>query len=638
MDYSDDACLTRFSLEQSNRMRCSLISHRPNIYTPGETASPLPPAPPGGFALPPPPFTAPPRPCRCSCNNWSYQGFVVNGCANPGNLDSRDWCVSTSGPGCIKEDGSLATVNWFYCSQANQCAPPTTMPPPPVVTPPPPPPQPPPPPPPPPPPNPKAPPPTPMLPPHSPDHHHSPHRQHPHSHQPHSHGVPPPAPLQSAPTASESSPTRGGAGMILVIWLAVTMLLLVVCVLWWHRRPRRQTVSSKAAATPGSQPESQPSPSTQREVPHRWWGEWFHADESPHRGMGGWWKSSSPTDGTHAHEKRQGYVEGQGMGQAHGVWHGAFGWIEGWLPTEPKRRPLPALPAPNLQRSASRISREQTKRHINEGSEDRAPRDAGPKSSRASMRHVWREPRPADGPTGSSPNTTTAAEAPSAWTVPSWLEGWLPAEPLRQQMQPTAADGAGASTGAARNGCRPVCASMEQRDAKLASRRSIGEEPAPKSVLIKSSRGTLHDVLAAQRKRERSERRRASQQPATRQLFGFWAEKTGEELPVPPVLPAPQSKRMARAGDARAGASPNWGVQRWLEGWLPQDHCKESATPQLPAPSTPALPRRKRPPPAVLAAHRNAESGATTPPPFFNWLDGLKPPKDGGQRRSAVRM
>ncbi len=33
MDYSDDACMNKFTPEQNNRMRCSLLTYRPNLYT-----------------------------------------------------------------------------------------------------------------------------------------------------------------------------------------------------------------------------------------------------------------------------------------------------------------------------------------------------------------------------------------------------------------------------------------------------------------------------------------------------------------------------------------------------------------------------------------------------------------------------
>ena len=33
MDYSDDRCMEKFTPDQSNRMRCSLINYRPNLYT-----------------------------------------------------------------------------------------------------------------------------------------------------------------------------------------------------------------------------------------------------------------------------------------------------------------------------------------------------------------------------------------------------------------------------------------------------------------------------------------------------------------------------------------------------------------------------------------------------------------------------
>lgn len=33
MDYSDDRCMNQFTPEQANRMRCSLINYRPNLYT-----------------------------------------------------------------------------------------------------------------------------------------------------------------------------------------------------------------------------------------------------------------------------------------------------------------------------------------------------------------------------------------------------------------------------------------------------------------------------------------------------------------------------------------------------------------------------------------------------------------------------
>jgi hypothetical protein len=33
MDYSDDRCMNKFTPEQANRMRCSLINYRPNLYT-----------------------------------------------------------------------------------------------------------------------------------------------------------------------------------------------------------------------------------------------------------------------------------------------------------------------------------------------------------------------------------------------------------------------------------------------------------------------------------------------------------------------------------------------------------------------------------------------------------------------------
>ncbi|MBI2570680.1 MAG: zinc metalloprotease [Candidatus Schekmanbacteria bacterium] len=35
MDYSDDSCMNKFTLEQSRRMRCSLVNYRPNLYSAG---------------------------------------------------------------------------------------------------------------------------------------------------------------------------------------------------------------------------------------------------------------------------------------------------------------------------------------------------------------------------------------------------------------------------------------------------------------------------------------------------------------------------------------------------------------------------------------------------------------------------
>ena len=33
MDYSDDRCMNKFTDEQNNRMRCSLLHYRPNLYS-----------------------------------------------------------------------------------------------------------------------------------------------------------------------------------------------------------------------------------------------------------------------------------------------------------------------------------------------------------------------------------------------------------------------------------------------------------------------------------------------------------------------------------------------------------------------------------------------------------------------------
>jgi hypothetical protein len=33
VEYTDDACMTRFSEEQMLRIRCTLTSYRPNVYT-----------------------------------------------------------------------------------------------------------------------------------------------------------------------------------------------------------------------------------------------------------------------------------------------------------------------------------------------------------------------------------------------------------------------------------------------------------------------------------------------------------------------------------------------------------------------------------------------------------------------------
>ena len=33
MDYSDDVCMNQFTIEQNNRMRCSLLTYRPDLYT-----------------------------------------------------------------------------------------------------------------------------------------------------------------------------------------------------------------------------------------------------------------------------------------------------------------------------------------------------------------------------------------------------------------------------------------------------------------------------------------------------------------------------------------------------------------------------------------------------------------------------
>ena len=35
MDYSDDACMWEFTAEQANRMRCTLLNYRSNLYTVG---------------------------------------------------------------------------------------------------------------------------------------------------------------------------------------------------------------------------------------------------------------------------------------------------------------------------------------------------------------------------------------------------------------------------------------------------------------------------------------------------------------------------------------------------------------------------------------------------------------------------
>ncbi len=40
MDYSDDRCMNQFTLEQSNRMRCSLLNYRPMLYEVATTAMP----------------------------------------------------------------------------------------------------------------------------------------------------------------------------------------------------------------------------------------------------------------------------------------------------------------------------------------------------------------------------------------------------------------------------------------------------------------------------------------------------------------------------------------------------------------------------------------------------------------------
>lgn len=39
MDYSDDACMNKFTAEQSNRMRCSLLNYRPLLYSEGPGCS-----------------------------------------------------------------------------------------------------------------------------------------------------------------------------------------------------------------------------------------------------------------------------------------------------------------------------------------------------------------------------------------------------------------------------------------------------------------------------------------------------------------------------------------------------------------------------------------------------------------------
>ena len=33
MEYTNDACMTRFSEEQMLRLRCAITSYRPNVYT-----------------------------------------------------------------------------------------------------------------------------------------------------------------------------------------------------------------------------------------------------------------------------------------------------------------------------------------------------------------------------------------------------------------------------------------------------------------------------------------------------------------------------------------------------------------------------------------------------------------------------
>ena len=137
MDYSHDACLTRFTEEQARRMRCSVSSYRPlvyNIVTSGWTAPP-----PAASPPPPPPHPPAPPPASCTCRDfWAYNvGSVtvqVNGCGNPDNDPNGNWCASNEGAGCRAPiTGAATTAFWFYCTISDSPPPPKPSPPPPPV-------------------------------------------------------------------------------------------------------------------------------------------------------------------------------------------------------------------------------------------------------------------------------------------------------------------------------------------------------------------------------------------------------------------------------------------------------------------------------------------------------------------------
>ena len=122
MGYSHDSCLTKFTEEQARRMRCSLTSYRPNVFTAVSGGYRAPP--PAAAASPPPPLASPPA-STCTCRDvWATNlggtTYHVNGCDNPGNLDPvGTWCASNEGAGCRSPTTGVPTSSWwFYCVAA----------------------------------------------------------------------------------------------------------------------------------------------------------------------------------------------------------------------------------------------------------------------------------------------------------------------------------------------------------------------------------------------------------------------------------------------------------------------------------------------------------------------------------------
>ena len=85
----------------SNGQITSDIYHHCNVSPPPiPPLLPSPPSPPPPPSLPPPSPSAPAVPCACA-TSWTWQGSVINGCANPRGASHGPWCQSSCGAGCL---------------------------------------------------------------------------------------------------------------------------------------------------------------------------------------------------------------------------------------------------------------------------------------------------------------------------------------------------------------------------------------------------------------------------------------------------------------------------------------------------------------------------------------------------------